>query len=187
MNTSEINTHYLINCICSNLTFQSLWKIYSINETSFTEITIANNSSLTQPTLQILNKTLKYGLYKIVYNLTVKTNNKITIVSLQTVYIRIIPSGFVLLAFESSATSILQIGFLDTIVFIPVFYSFDQDGYINSNSLDYNFYCILINKGSITPNNFNQSIYSIHPDEDLPDEQMKSTETCFKTTSLLIY
>lgn len=159
----NINTHYLINCICSNLTFQSLWKIYSINETSFTEITIANNSSLTQPTLQILNKTLKYGLYKIVYNLTVKTNNKIAIVSLQTVYIRIIPSGFVLLAFESSATSILKIGFLDTIVFIPVFYSFDQDVYINSNSLDYNFYCILINKGSITPNNFNQSLYSIHP------------------------
>ena len=183
--TIKINTSYLIDCICSNLTLKSLWRIYSINETisSFTEITIANNSSLTQPTLQILNKTLKYGLYKIVYNLTVIATNRIAIVSIKTGYIRIIPSGFVLLGFESSATNTLQIGFLDTIVFIPVFYSFDRDGFINSNSLDYNFYCILTNKGWSTPNDFNQSLYSILPNVDLTEEQKKSTETCFKSTS----
>lgn len=50
-------------------------------------------------------------------------------------------------------------------------------------ALDYNFYCILTKKGWSTPNDFNQSLYSILPNVDLTEEQKKSTETCFKSTS----
>jgi hypothetical protein len=99
-------------------------------------------------------------------------------------YFKIVPTGFFLAALNSSNS--LTIGLSDSLLFMPVYYSYDLDKLTDPSLLDYNFYCILINKNQ-SMNNFNQNLYSIKPNVDLTNDQIQSYETCFKSKGFKIY
>lgn len=176
-----------MNCSCYFI-ITSKWRIFKINDTLYTEITLQSNPTATTSNLILSNRMLKYGLYKVEYNINIKVNNPIRINSTQDLYIKIIPTGFIVSAFDNgiSVNNKLTVGILDTISFIPAFYSYDLDNLTESSSLDYNFYCILRNNNSILTNDFNQNLYQLKPNVELTQEQLNSPTNCFTSTGLTI-
>lgn len=183
------------NCSCQfKINYQ--WEINEIN--TFNGSLISNLSVLSYPSsnldyLNITNGTLKYGLYKFIFKLNLIPTNNPTLIIQSTAfcYIKIISSGYILSAFDSDVTSDykLSVGLLDTIAFVPAFYSKDLDNLVMFNKLSYNYYCILedLNTNLQVEKSFDDDLHSIKPDDALTNEQINWVDTCFKTKSMKFY
>lgn len=210
MNSNEIEytknitltTKVIPDCPCS-YTVTSVWTIQEIDSSTgvlISDVSISNNPSITtslqlstdqqsyMAKLNLLNGTLKYGLYKFTYAFTIKTNDLVnnTLSSSIFTFVKVIPSGFIVSAFDTQNGFIkintsISLGLSDSVAFIPAFYSYDLDNLLDPNSLIYNFYCILAAKNT-NPNNFNQDLYSVKVGEELSQTKISSLDTCFKTT-----
>lgn len=194
--------NYTINCNCKCIAFcnsSQSWVLSEIDPYSGVTLrTIDYNSiaSVSLNSLTLFKAKLKYGVYKLGFSLALNVLQKdvfglflsapkVVLTSYTESYFKIVPTGFVLAAFNSdlfqnSSSNQLVVGILDSISFVPVFFSYDLDNLTDSNSLEYNFYCCLVSKNQVL-NNFNQSLYSIVPDVELTSEQIESENTCFKS------
>ena len=187
---SDVN--FKCPCMCAkNCATTFLWKIYLIDDytgDNIKEINVLTNEMSAFPNISLPNGTLAYGLYKFILTVNlIVVESTSSFVTTSFTYIRIIPTGFYLSGFKNLnlTTNKLNVGFLESISFIPVFFSYDKDGLSDPNSLTYKFYCVLIDKGQVR-DDFDQSLYLIQPDVPLTAEQFNSQNTCFKKTGLFI-
>lgn len=155
-------------------------------------INITSNPTSSLPRILIRNGSLRYGLYKFAFNFTIITNDETAppYTSVIIDYIRIIPTGFIISGFEIGFAelpqSTLTVNPIDTVALIPAFFSYDVDFLTDSKTLDYLFFCKLvdvdqqIDLNTNHSNNFTNDIYRIFPNVPLTKEQLEAEDTCFK-------
>lgn len=193
VNNVTLTTYITSNCSCpyTNISRYTIQEIDPLTEELIRSINITGFPSSNTASLFLPNGTLKYGLYKFTFNFTIITNDETAapFVSIIDEYIKIVPTGFVVSGFEIVEGEMPQTTFTvsptDTIAFIPAYFSYDIDGLSDSKSLDYKFYCILVdeNYDLINPNitlNFTNDLYWISPKDALNREQLEAENTCFK-------
>ena len=186
-----LNTKYELNCSCFYET-SSEWFIYEVDplwKNITRQINLATSSAISITELFISNGTLKYGLYQFIYQLIITTNYPVPILSSITGYIQIVPTGIRVSAFNdyNIFDNKLTVGPLDSLSFIPAYYSYDIDGFIDASSLSYTFYCISIDKNTTNLSNFTHDLYSLQPTIDLNEKQINATDTCFKTMGITYF
>lgn len=178
--------HY---CVCDfNITFQ--WELNEINPLNgniTNTINLESNPTYNLDYFNITNGSIKYGLYKFTIRLNLIPLNNPTLVLKSSAYsyVKIISSGYILSAFNQDIAidNKLSIGLLDTIAFVPAFYSKDLDNLVIFNQLSYNYYCILEDLNTNLQKSFDDDLHSIKPDTAITNDQMNSDETCFKSKS----
>lgn len=183
-----INIQTALNCTCS-IFWTKKWIINSIdsvgNVPNQTMQSINSTDSFLSVTIN--NETLNYGLYRFVYEFQIITDNRYSFLTVNTTFFRIIPNRFKVLAFDNRTIQLsnrLVIGQNEHLSFLPAYYSYNPDYYIDPNSLSYDFYCILtdfnavINKSAL----INNTLYLIRPNATLSQEELNSPDTCFKST-----
>ena len=84
-----------VNCSLS-LTNEKVWTLYGQNEE---QIVLKNNPTINYAELILQPQTLPYGLYRVVYTLTMTATN---LIDSSETFIQIIPSGLVLSTLKSS-------------------------------------------------------------------------------------
>lgn len=94
-------------------------------------------------------------------------------------------NSFVLNAFPFNSTNNgrIQVGLTDFLTFLPCLYSFDLNKIVDPLSLAYNYYCIL---SKTDPGDFSQGLYALEKNTALTQDQIKSANTCFKTSGMYI-
>lgn len=181
----NVVTSFKCWCLYSN---SSQWTINKINPVTgkiikATAFPASVNSTNTSNLILPLNGTLAYGVYQLVYQ-SIMTSPVNQYLSNASAFIKVLPEYFNVLGFDSGAN--LTVGPFDSILFTPPFYSFDPNNVISPLTLNYQYYCILMNATSkVQPNNFNQSVYSIQPNVELTSEQINTPDTCFKSSSII--
>lgn len=202
-----IRVNYLLNCSCKCLGFCNsslngiLTEIDPYTGVTLRNIALSGISSVSLSSLTIFKTNLKYGVYYLNISFTMNLFQKdsyglfllpatATIVKYTQTYFKIVPTGFLLAAlnsdlFQNGVFNQIDVGILDSISFVPVFFSRDLDSFVDPNSLEFNFYCQLVPKNQVL-NNFNQDLYSIKQETGLTSEQIKSENTCFKSDGLII-
>ncbi len=182
------------NCSFQYTTYYQ-WEINEINKLNgsfISNLSLSSNPTFNLDYLNITNGSLKYGLYKFIFNFYLISIDNPTLIlqSNAFCYIKIISSGYKLSAFNSDIASDfkLTVGLLDTIAFFPVFYSQDFDNLIMFNQLSFNYYCILedLNTDLLQIKSFDDNLHLIKPNEAMTNEQINSLDTCFKTKSIQI-
>jgi hypothetical protein len=170
---------------CSNIIFpvSYQWIVKKIDPTTkqFLQNVVFNSTiPINSTNLFIPDATLSYGYYQVIFQAIVSLSY-IQTVSNSTSYIQVEPASYVITAFNQEIN--LSVDPLQSISFVPAFYSIDPNGIVDPKSLNYNYYCILINVNTVQASNFNQAIYAIQQNVDLTQDQINSESTCFKSTS----
>ena len=163
------------------ITYQ--WKVNKIDPSTkniLQNVNFNSTISINFTNLIIPNATLSYGYYQVIFEAIVSLSF-IQTISNTTSYIQILPASFVITAFNQAV--ILLVDPLESISFVPAFYSIDPNGIIDPSTLNYNYYCILTDANTVQASNFNQPIYSILPNVDLTQDQTNNDNTCFKSSS----
>lgn len=137
-----------VNCSLT-LTNNKLWTIYELNEITgedVQQIFIKNNPTINYAELVLQPKTLSFGLYKIVYSVTM--SGTIFTGSAET-YIQITPSGIILSTLKSKqpiygGTIFITRGSNQQITFNPYTFSYDVDNVAVITSLTFKYSCQII-------------------------------------------
>ena len=119
------------------------WKIELLNEEDKTvaeEIFLNNNPTLRELNLLILANSLNFGLYRISFNVNITTENSEFFSYEKNNYIKVVPSGLFVSAFENGLDS-LTIGLAQSLEINPSKHSYDMDKLVGINSIVYKFYC----------------------------------------------
>ena len=177
-----------MNCLYS-LANQKHWTIFQIDELNATilqQITIIDNPTVNYAELVLQPQTLSYGLYKVVYTVTM-TNMSFT--SSYVTFIQINPSGLVLSSLKSSqpmygGTIQITREEFQTIQFDPYLFTYDIDNLAVITSLSFKYACQIIQsnipQGYPKITGTNQTIY-------LDDLKYNSSliyfNACFNSTS----
>jgi hypothetical protein len=166
----------LTTCLNKTASTQKMWLIYTANELTGVEmqqIQLKTNPSLTTSQLVIQPQTLSYGLYKIVYALSMSNRT-----SKAHTYVRIIPSGLVLSTLKTSkgmygGTIEITRGWNQTIAFNPFLNTFDIDRVCVITSLSFKYTCRLLHSNGLSSSTNTSSDFL---------SQFNSNE-CFNKTS----
>jgi hypothetical protein len=129
-------------------------------------ILIKNNPTLTNQDLVLQPQTLDYGLYRIYFSVTFKSNifnknNNMSTLSVDT-YLSIIPSGLVLSTLKLSqpmygGTIEITRGINQTIDFDPFLFTYDIDSKAVISTLSFKYSCQIVNDQVDTIGLFNNS------------------------------
>lgn len=125
--------------------------IYTASQTTGTQqskVTITNNPTVNYDQLVLQPATLSYNLYKVMFQATMTYNSIYTSTAYS--YIKIQPSGLVVLAVYGAVgggTYQMAMGYSQTLTLDPRSYSYDLDSIANMNSLNFTFYCQVIDNG----------------------------------------
>ena len=178
-----------MNCLYS-LANQKQWTIFQIdklNATILQQITIINNPTVNYAELVLQPQTLSYGLYKVVYTVTM-TNMSFT--SSYVTFIQINPSGLVLSSLKSSqpmygGTIQITRGLNQPIQFDPYLFTYDIDNLAVISSLSFKYACQIVQnyipQGYPEIPGLNQAIFL----DDLKDNSaLIHFNTCFNSTSI---
>lgn len=176
-----------------NFTAKSYWRIFKIDELSLMETLVnqVENPSLVLPQLKLKSQTLEYGLYKFVYTVVIQMDIGHLVgysnVSKTTFdhYVKIIPSGIAVFALENG-NNYISIGKSQSFILNPFLYSYDIDFLVETNSLDFKFYCFVYDSGKSYPEN--HDYFDLRNTTDLHEFKLsKSSDntSCFNTASKL--
>lgn len=146
---------------------------------------MSSNPSSSSSELVIKSDTLDYGIYKIVYNVTQLKNDLEGLNFFNTFdysYFNIIPTGLAVYGLPNGVTKI-SIGYSQTLELDPSSYSIDFDSLLDLTSLDFKFYCRVIDNSIITndfPSLLNQTLdlSSIKNDANI---ELSNNLTCFSS------
>lgn len=136
-----------VNCSIGSRNIKE-WKIYrvdKINGQTGQLVNLIDNPTVNYAELVVQPNTLDLGLYKITYRISMLFDLAFT--SQSETFIEIIPSGIMILSLVGQfGFGIFEItrGFNQRIVFNPVLYSIDLDKKVKMSSLNFEFYCKLI-------------------------------------------
>ncbi len=164
-----------------SLTNEKVWTIYGQNEE---QIVLKNNPTINYAELILQPHTLPYGLYRVVYTLTMIATNFID--SSQT-FIQIIPSGLVLSTLKSSqpiygGTIQVTRGQNQSIPFNPYLFSYDIDNVAVITSLSFKYACQIIDSNIAQGYLLNGLNQTINLDDFKSNASLSHLNTCFKTT-----
>jgi hypothetical protein len=152
--------------------YKKQWNLYKIvkkiNNQNDQEqsILIKNNPTLTNQDLVLQPQTLDYGLYRIYFSVTFKSNifnknNNMSTLSIDT-YLSIIPSGLVLSTLKLSqpmygGTIEITRGINQTIDFDPFLFTYDIDSKAVISTLSFKYSCQIVNDLDGAIGQFNDS------------------------------
>ena len=180
----SFSTETYFNCNETQQTIQNSWAMDQLdpNISSNTDY-LLNNPTANSSCLVIQSNTLVYGLYKITFyaKIILKLDGKVYGSNVST-YIRVVPTGIVVNALESGVQRI-SIGSNQTLIFNPVFYSFDLDNIVSPQSLSFIFFCQTINANETFVSKENIDLYQYNMNSSLI---MNSNLTCFDSNSKLL-
>ena len=169
-----------VNCSLS-LANEKVWTLYGQNEE---QIVLKNNPTINYAELILQPQTLPYGLYRVVYTLTMTATN---LIDSSETFIQIIPSGLVLSTLKSSqpiygGTIQVTRGQNQSIPFNPYLFTYDIDNMAVITSLSFKYSCQIIDSNiaqGYPLNGLNQTIYL---DDFKSNASLSNLNTCFKTT-----
>lgn len=145
-------TKIIFSCTieCSELVYK--WSIKKLNDSNPNQILqhviIPENPSYDFEEFSILENTLEYGLFRIIFEVsgTGHSFNKIkSFYSRAHTYLKVVPTGLIVFAMRNGINSAL-IGYNQSIKFEPIKYSRDPDELSNMTKLEYKFYCRVVDK-----------------------------------------
>ena len=131
---------------------QKQWDIYLVNELSGLDekqIILQNNPTLKFADLVLQPNTLDYGIYRLVYTVTMTVTNSSQFSSKIDTFIQMVPSGLVISALKTSqpmygGTIEITRGFNQQIQFNPFLNSYDIDSVATMTSLNFKYSCQII-------------------------------------------
>jgi hypothetical protein len=140
-------------------------------------VDISNNPTINTAELVFTGNNLQYGVYRLIYEVTVLFNQGVDKVN-NTVdsYIRIIPSNFIVISIPGGLNRI-SIGTNQEFSLNPANYSYDLDDILSPSSMNFSFYCRVDNNGIILKN-FSTDLFTFKS-QNLP---MNSNEDCFNSS-----
>jgi hypothetical protein len=173
---------------CCSYSNQKQWTIYQVNDQNEEQqIFIKNNPTINYADLVLQPQTLSYGLYRIVFTVTMTNTDCSTF---DFTNIRIIPSGLVISSLKLSqamfgGTIEITRGQNQTIQFNPYLFTYDTDNEAVITSLTFRYSCQLIE--SNVPQGYplqpgtNQTIYL---DEFKSNPSLSHYNTCLNSTGI---
>ncbi len=184
-NSFNLIANATYDCSFLNFSVTYEWTVNKIDPSTKNLLQNVNFNStipINLTTLIIPNATLSYGYYQVIFQAIVSLSF-IQTISNATSYIKVLPADYLITAFSQAAVNLL-VDPLESISFVPAFYSTDPNGIVDPSTLNFNYYCILTDKNTVQESNFNQPIYSIQPNVvDLTGDQINAINTCFKSPS----
>jgi hypothetical protein len=188
----------LIKINCPILDNNKLWSIYKANENTGADekpIILINNPTIYYSDLVIQPKTLAYGLYRCVLDVTMNTKNHTSQVSSQIdTYIRIVSSQIVISSLKLSqpmfgGTIEITRSLNETIEFDPYIHSYDIDELVVISTLSFKYACQVLDSNDAMLNDYpilagSDSI--VHLDEIKANDSLKSLDTCFISTGIFL-
>jgi len=169
---------------------QKEWTIFKMVVQNEQQIFIKNNPTINYADLVLQPKTLSYGVYRIVFTVTmIETYCSGSVFT----YIRIIPSGLVLSSLKLSqpmygGTIEITRGQNQPIQFDPFLFTYDIDGVAVITSLTFKYACQLIEsnipKGYPLQPGTNKTIYL---DDFKANPSLSRLNTCFNSTGLTFF
>ena len=134
------------------------WRIFKVNATTGIaeqEITIKahENPTVNYAELVMQPNSLEYGLYRIVFKMTMTYTNNLIFTDQVDTYVSVVPSGLVVSALSASQLSsgggTLEItrGVKQTVEFNPFLNSYDLDSLVSVFSLQFKYYCHIMRYG----------------------------------------
>ena len=188
----ELTSKITINCLTS-LANQKQWSIHQLDQLTgnfLEEVFIANNPTITYACLVLQPKTLSYGLYKIIFTVTMEN---VSYTSFAETFIQIIPSGLVLSSLKSSqpmygGTIEITRGQNQKIEFDPFIFTYDIDNVGVISSLTFKYACQIID--SNVPQGYpqipgtNQLLYL---DDVTNNSSISYLEKCFDSKSKIFF
>lgn len=180
-----------INCNTS-LSNQKSWTIYKVNEQTGKDealIELINNPTINYAELVLKPQSLLYGVYRIIYAVTLTSSNLTKLTSSVDTYLQVIPSGLVISSLRASqpmygGTIEITRGINQKIEFDPFLNTFDIDSVAVITSLKFKYSCQLID--SNIELGFPQmpgTVQILHLDEIKANSSLISLEACFNSTS----
>ena len=143
-----IETTTVINCT-DNLNNTKTWFIYKTDPLSGArgaQVKLTNNPTVNYAEIVIQPNSLSYGLYRFLYQVSMSGPNTVAFMNQIDTYIKIIPSGIVVSAFNNGLNEIRR-GLSQNIVLDPVTNSYDLDNLISTSALNFKFYCQILDDG----------------------------------------
>jgi hypothetical protein len=164
------------------------WTLYSIDSSNgnvLSQVSLAKNKYAFNSELVISENTLDYGLYKFVYTMSMysaKVDLSQFLAQIET-YIQIVPTGLTVLGLYGGSNQV-EIGLNQTFEINPMQYSFDNDNVANVRTLNFKFYCNVIDGGipiglPYLSKNVMADLYSLTQIQ----YSMSYNSTCFNDTS----
>jgi hypothetical protein len=185
-----------LDCLASLVNVKQ-WTIFKLNELSGLieqQIQIKNNPTLNYAELVLQPQTLTYGLYRLVYNVTMnyKENGSLFTSSADT-YINVIPSGLLISSLKMSqpmfgGTIQITRGLNQKIEFDPFLFTYDIDSVAVITSLTFKYSCQIID--SNIPSGYPQipeTEQTVYLDDIKQNSSLNSFSTCFNSTSKIFY
>lgn len=183
-----------INCNLS-LANQKQWLVYRINELTGQfekQVTLTNNPTINYAELVLQPNTLDYGIYQIIYKVTMLNTGPTLYESQIDTFIKIVPSGLILSSLSQSqpmygGTIEITRGLAQTIAFDPFLFSYDIDAVAVITSLTFKYYCQVIDNtiqsGYVTMpgSNFKIDLLTFKANNSL-NALMNIDQTCFNTS-----
>ena len=132
-----------------------LWRIYKMNATTGQieqQMSLKDNPTENYAELVLQPKTLEYGVYKVVFEVTMSSTRSMMFTDRIDTHVKIVPSGLVISSLRSSLASgggTLEItrGSNQAIEFNPFLNSYDLDGQGTVFDLKFKYYCQVIENG----------------------------------------
>jgi hypothetical protein len=171
------------------------WLIYLVNSSDgsiLSQVNLATNPTIAFAELVIQPNSLNFGLYKFVYRVTMLDGVYNNLYSSEVAtFIKIKPAGIIVSSLANSVgggTLETNLGLSQSLVLNPVSYSYDLDGIVRANSLNFKFYCQVIEKGiekgyAKLGYNTNIDLYTFKYDNKNLPVGMSSNFTCFDSSS----
>jgi hypothetical protein len=164
------------------------WTLFLINPSDGSvnsSVSLTSNQYVNKSELVISANTLNYGLYKFVYTVKMLSNT----VDLSpftgqiSTYVQIVPSGITVLGLNGGVNQI-QIGLNQTFVIDPTKYSYDSDNKADIKSLNFLYFCNVLDQGVSTgfPTSSQNSMIDLYSFKS-GQYSMSYNTTCFSSSS----
>ena len=169
---------------CSNVTFTSTktWTLNQLDPLKFSlikSIDLSTNPTSKSTELVIKENTLDYGIYQFSLRVDVSFNGK-KVSSKALTYVKIKPTGLAVFALENGVSSLL-VGSKQAFNLNPSLYTFDLDGIVTPDKLNFVYYCTTVNLTD--PNRVINSGFNLKHYKTNPKLGLTRNDNCFGSSS----
>ena len=163
---------------CDTTSFRQIrsWTLNKLNADYTIErtISLSNNPTSTSGELVFVGNTLEYGLFQIIYSVDVLYNLNDKVSNTVDTFIQVFPTGFIVATLPGGINRV-RIGSSQKLTLNPIRYSYDLDELMLPTSMQFKFYCRVVQNG-IYSNNFTIDLMTYKTNLTLP---MSSVDDCF--------
>ncbi len=168
-------------------TLSNYWKLETIhnqNGSIINNTDINSNPTVNTSKLTLLSNFLEYGAYKLTYVANITTVYNDVLVKETSTFFSIMPTGINVFVFENSQTNV-TIGQVQPLVLDPVTFSYDLDSLADVGSLEFKFYCMVVNSTLVNINFLTNGSYRNLTDlKTAKVNNMLTNQSCFNSTGI---